>query len=71
MANRVRKPLRIIDAPRVGPILDAPPALAFSNHTVDYTCGHCGTVLMHAEDGQVHELMIRCNRCSRYNVAEG
>ena len=65
-----RKALKAIEAPRVGSILNAPPVLRFSNHTVSYTCGHCGTVLMHAEEEQIHELLIRCNNCGTYNKTE-
>jgi len=71
MVSGVQKPLKVVNAPRVGHILTAPPALVFSNHTIDYTCGHCGTVLMHADDGQVHDVMIRCNKCGAYNRTEG
>jgi hypothetical protein len=43
--------LKVIVAPKTGHVLDAPPA---SDHSVDYTCGHCGTILLHAEKDQVH-----------------
>jgi hypothetical protein len=32
-----------------GIVLDAPPVLIASDHSVDYTCGRCSTVLLHAE----------------------
>ena len=60
MSERKKKALKIVVAPRVGAILEAPPALIASTHTVDYTCGYCGGVLIHAEEGQVHGLIIRC-----------
>jgi predicted RNA-binding Zn-ribbon protein involved in translation (DUF1610 family) len=47
--------------------VSAPPVLIASAHTVDYTCGKCGTVLMHAEENQVHNLLIHCSVCGSYN----
>jgi hypothetical protein len=41
-----------------------------STHTVDYACENCDTVLLHAEDGQVHNLVIQCNQCGSYNMTE-
>ena len=38
-----------------------------SDHTIDFTCGTCGTVLMYAEEGQVHNVTIRCARCGSCN----
>jgi hypothetical protein len=37
-------------------------------HTVDYTCGTCDAVLMHAE--QVHNLLIRCTECGAFNATD-
>jgi DNA-directed RNA polymerase subunit RPC12/RpoP len=50
--------------------VSAPPVLIVSTHTVDYTCGKCGTVLMHAEEEQVHNLLIRCTECGSYNSTD-
>src|SRR5688572_12777456 len=54
-----RVSLKVIDAPRTGPVVNAPPALIASTHTIDYCCGYCGTVLMHAKSDQVFNLQIR------------
>ena len=43
-----------VDTPAVGVILEAPPVLVASEHSVDYTWGRCGIILMHADEGQVH-----------------
>jgi DNA-directed RNA polymerase subunit RPC12/RpoP len=48
-------------------VLSAPPVLIASNHSVDYTCGRCSTVLLHAEKGQVRGFLIRCTKCGTYN----
>lgn len=62
--------LKVIPAPSIGAVVSAPPVLIASAHTVDYTCGNCRTVLLHAEDGQVHNLVIRCVQCGSYNATE-
>jgi DNA-directed RNA polymerase subunit RPC12/RpoP len=36
-------------------------------HSVDYLCGHCGTILLHAEDGLAHNLLILCTECGARN----
>jgi hypothetical protein len=68
MTNK-RVPLRVIKAPRVGHVMDAPPTLKASDHTIDFTCGHCEAVLLHADEDQVHGLIIRCTKCGSYNCA--
>jgi DNA-directed RNA polymerase subunit RPC12/RpoP len=62
--------LRVIVAPATGVVLDAPPVLKASDHSVDYTCGHCGTILLHAEEDQVHGVLIRCTACGSYNSTD-
>jgi hypothetical protein len=42
--------LKVVTAPAIGVVLHAPPMLVASGHSVDYTCGRCGTVLLHAEE---------------------
>jgi hypothetical protein len=62
-----KESLRVIAAPNTSHFVSAPPILVASAHTVDYACGYCGTVLMHAEREQVYNLEIHCMRCGRYN----
>ena len=62
--------LRVIHAPAFGPVVSAPPVLKASDHTIEYTCGHCGAALLHAELGQVHSLTIHCTQCGCYNRTE-
>ena len=71
MVTRQKKKLKVVKHPGIGHILDAPPPLIASTHTIDYTCGGCGEVLLHADDGQVHNVLIRCNSCGCYNKTEG
>jgi DNA-directed RNA polymerase subunit RPC12/RpoP len=63
-------PLKVVTAPAVGVVLDAPPVLRASDHSVDYTCGRCGTILLHAEENQVHGILIRCANCGSYNSTD-
>ena len=70
MAERKKRPLKVIPAPSARHALDAPPALSASSHTIDYTCGQCGAVLLHADEGQVHGLLIRCTACGSYNTTD-
>ena len=63
-----KRSFKMVVAPRVGGSLAAPPALIASTHAMDYTCGYCGSVLMRADEGQVHGLMIRCTSCGPDNA---
>jgi predicted RNA-binding Zn-ribbon protein involved in translation (DUF1610 family) len=51
-------------------VASAPPVLKASDHSLDFTCGNCGTVLLHADEGQVHNLQTQCLVCGRYNTTE-
>jgi predicted RNA-binding Zn-ribbon protein involved in translation (DUF1610 family) len=62
--------LKLIPTPGTGHTVSAPPILKASDHTTDFACGRCGTVLMHAERGQVHNLMIHCVECGSYNTTD-
>ena len=62
--------LKVVIAPATGLVLDAPPVLQASENSVDYTCGHCGTILLHAEENQVHGLLIHCESCGAYNTTD-
>ena len=62
--------LKLIPVPTDGPVVRAPPVLFASTNSIDYGCGHCDAVLLHAEDGQVHNLVIRCVWCGSYNSTD-
>ena len=62
--------LKTIGTP-AGAVVSAPPILNASDHTVDFTCGNCGTVLLYAEEGQVHNVTILCAACGSYNLTDG
>ena len=70
MSVKKRVPLRVIPAPAVGHIVSAPPTLMASSHTVEYTCGRCGVVLLHAEEEQIHGVLIQCKECGSYNATD-
>jgi predicted RNA-binding Zn-ribbon protein involved in translation (DUF1610 family) len=60
-------PLTIVPASSVDRFVSAPPTIVASEHSVDYTCGSCGTILLHAEKGQIFGLTIHCTQCGSYN----
>jgi hypothetical protein len=44
------------------------PLIVASEHSAgDYTCGKCGTLLLHANDRSALKLLIRCADCGAYN----
>jgi predicted RNA-binding Zn-ribbon protein involved in translation (DUF1610 family) len=63
--------LKVITAPATGLVLDAPPILKETDQSVDYTCGRCGTILLHAEENRVHSMVIHCGNCGSYNSTDG
>src|SRR6476661_8244905 len=66
MADHNKINLTTIPAPKAGSSFDsAPPILNASDHTTDFSCGKCGTILMHAEINQVYGLTIRCENSER------
>lgn len=68
--NHSRVALRPVPTPSARHIVSAPPVLVASTNTVDYVCADCGAVLMHAEPGQVHNLVILCRGCGSYNATD-
>ena len=62
--------LKLAQGPGTRHIISAPPILIASLHTIDYACGKCGAILMHADRGQVHNLMIHCTECGSYNSTD-
>ena len=65
-----RVALQLLRAPWARHIISAPPVLIASTNTVDYVCGKCDAVLMHAEHGQLHNLVIHCTECGSYNATD-
>ena len=39
-----------------------------THNSIDYACGHCDTILMHADQDQIHNLVIHCTLCGSYNT---
>ena len=62
--------LKAVTAPATGIVLDAPPVLVASDQSVDYACGRCSAVLLHADEGQVRGFLIRCTKCGSYNSVD-
>ena len=70
ISEREKRPLTLMSAPSVGDALSTPPPVIADIHTIDYTCGQCGTVLLQADEAQVYRLFIRCGNCGSYNKTE-
>jgi DNA-directed RNA polymerase subunit RPC12/RpoP len=62
--------LKVVVAPAIGVVLQAPPVLVASEHSIDYTCGRCAAVLLHADEDQVHGVLIHCTECGSYNSTD-
>ena len=62
--------LKAVTAPAFGVVLPAPPVLIASDHSADYCCGRFSTILLHAEEDQVHGVLIRCTNCGSYNSTD-
>jgi len=66
-----QRTLKVVSAPlAIGAVASAPPALAGRTPTVDYVCGSCGAVLMHADENQAQKLIIHCTICDAYNSTD-
>ena len=65
-----RRKLRIVEAKGIENTVNSPPVLTASSHAIDFLCGNCGTVLMQAEDNQVHGLFIHCTECGATNTTD-
>ncbi len=70
MQERRTLTLRVIPPPGVGHVVPAPPPITVAENTNHYLCGQCGTLLVIADDDQVHGLIVRCRECGRYNEVE-
>ena len=62
--------LKVVDASSAGVVLDAPPILRAEDDSVDYTCGKCGTILLHAQEHKIHGVLIHCANCGSYNSTD-
>ena len=63
-----KESVTVVPASSVDHFVNAPPVIVASDHSVDYACGCCGTVLLLAEEGQIYGLTIRCSACGTYNL---
>ena len=72
MPTRLPRTLKVVPAPLIEVVPRAPPALELPNQslTVEFTCGNCGAVLMHAGEEKVYPLVILCISCGSYNSTD-
>ena len=68
MSPHTRFSFKLVTPPFEGRVIEVPPVLNASDHTVDFVCGNCSAVLMYGEYGQVHNVTIHCLACGSYNT---
>jgi hypothetical protein len=59
--------LRLVERPKAGDAMQAPPVIVVSDGGTRYRCGRCGRVLVIAEFGALKGFIIHCTACDRYN----
>jgi len=59
--------LRVIDGPKTGSAMQAPPPLILTANGMRYRCGRCGVILAIAEAGALKDFVIHCRQCDHYN----
>jgi len=59
--------LKVVEAPKTGDAMQAPPVVVLTVGGTRYRCGRCGTVLVIAEFGALKGFVIHCTSCGRYN----
>lgn len=59
--------LKLVEAPKTGTALEAPPAVILSPDGARFRCGRCGAVLMVAPFGAAKGFVVHCAACDRYN----
>jgi hypothetical protein len=68
MVHKIR--LRTGEHRSTGHVIHAPPVIELSSNTTHYLCGQCETLLLLADPGQVHGILIQCKECDCYNQAD-
>ena len=66
--ERKRVPLKL--SPARCAVLVAPLATADIHQRTDFVCGFCKAVLLRAEVGHEHNLLILCTQCGSYNTTD-
>ncbi len=60
--------LKVVETPKTGTAMQAPPTIIVTANGTRYRCGRCGRVLVVAEFGALKDFVIRCTSCDSYNV---
>jgi hypothetical protein len=59
--------LTVVEAPKAGSAMHAPPIVILTTNGTRHRCGRCGAVLAIAESGALKGFVIHCRRCDSYN----
>ena len=59
--------LKVVDTPKTGDAMQAPPVIVVTEGGTRYRCGCCGRILLIAEFGALKGFVVRCRSCESYN----
>ena len=63
-------PLKVVTAPAIGVVLEAPPVLVASEHSVDYVCAVAPPFYCMPTRDKLMGSLIHCAKCGSYNLTE-
>ena len=66
-----RVSLRLVEAPKIGAVVTVPPVSSPASTPSIVAALTAPPALMHADAGQVHDLLIKCTACGGYNSTDG
>jgi hypothetical protein len=70
MLKREKRPLRVDFRTKDWACSQRPGGPGGQHPTIDFCCGRCGAMLLHAEEEQVYGLLIRRSDCGSYNSTD-
>ena len=65
-----QKTLKVIPAPLIEAVPQAPLAPEMPNPSVEFKCGGCGAVLIRGAEGKIYPLTVLCSSCGAYNATD-
>jgi hypothetical protein len=63
--------MNVLRVPCCWGALQSPPVLSAITDGPEFSCGTCDTVLLLAEPGQIHGVVIACAVCGSFNATDG
>lgn len=59
--------MQLVTSAAGAPVVQAPPVLD-ARGAEEFACGQCGTVLLKANEGQIHHVIVQCAICNAFNA---